>query len=67
VIFTRIAWVAGLAVFAGMCWLAVLGFPPAGPLVITAVVLVALVAGGGALRGRSTSRGPGDPGDRAPR
>jgi len=60
VIFTRIAWVAGLAVFAGLCWLAVLGFPPAGPMVVTAVVLVALIAGGSALRGRSTSRGPGD-------
>ncbi len=58
-IFTRIAWVAGLAAFAGLCWLAVLGFPPAGPLVVTAVVLVALIAGGSALRGRSAPKGPG--------
>jgi hypothetical protein len=61
VIFTRIAWVLGLAVFVGLCWLASIGFPPAAPLVVTAVVLVVLIGGGNLLRGRSPSGGSGAP------
>ncbi len=58
-VFTRIARVLGLAVFAGLCWLASVGFPPAAPLVVTAVVLVVLIGGGNVLRGRSPSGGSG--------
>ncbi len=68
-IFTRIAWVAGLAVFTAMCWLGIEGFKPVVPLIVTAVALVALIAGGNVIGGRSGSRGRGgarssDPGGR---
>ncbi len=56
-IFTRIAWVLGLAIFAAMCWLAVDGFKPVVPFLVTAVVLVALVGGGNVIGGRSSYGG----------
>jgi hypothetical protein len=61
VIFTRIAWILGIAFFGFLCWLAFAGFTPAIALVVTAVVLFALVGGGNAMRGGSTAgrqRGP---------
>ncbi len=67
-LFTRIAWLLGLAALGGLFWLAIIGFPPAAPLLITGVVLVGLVAGGSALRGRSSAgraRGSGRPPGRA--
>jgi hypothetical protein len=61
-LFTRIAWILGLAALGGLFWLATIGFPPATPLLVTGVVLVLLVGGGNALRGRSTSGRAGGPG-----
>lgn len=58
-IVTRIAWVLGIALFGFLCWLASIGFTPAVALVVTTVVLFALVAGGNALRGRSSYGGAG--------
>jgi hypothetical protein len=58
VIFTRIAWVIGLALFATLCWMALDGFSPAVPLLVTAIVIVLLVAGGNVIGGRSTPGGP---------
>ena len=52
-IFTRIAWVLGLALFAGMCWLAVDGFAPIVPFLVTAIALFVLVGGGNLIQGRS--------------
>jgi hypothetical protein len=65
VIFTRIAWVIGLALFATLCWMALDGFSPAVPLLVTTIVIVLLVAGGNLIGGRSTPGGgsrtrPGD-------
>ncbi|MGH9047831.1 MAG: hypothetical protein ACRDVW_11060 [Acidimicrobiales bacterium] len=60
-IFTRIALVVGLAVVATMCWLAIDGFKPVVPLLVTAIALVALVGGGSIVGGRS-SRGGRAPG-----
>jgi hypothetical protein len=57
VIFTRIAWLLGVAFFGFLCWLALIGFTPAIALVVTAVILFALVGGGNALRGRSSYGG----------
>jgi hypothetical protein len=57
VIFTRLAWVIGLALFAMLCWMAIDGFSPAVPLLVTAIVIVVLVAGGNAIGGRSTPGG----------
>jgi hypothetical protein len=54
VIFTRLAWVIGLALFATLCWMAIDGFSPADPLLVTAIVIVVLVAGGSLIGGRST-------------
>jgi hypothetical protein len=53
-IFTRIAWVAGLALFAAMCWLAIVGFTPVVPLLVTAVALFVLVGGGNLVNGRTS-------------
>jgi hypothetical protein len=57
VIFTRIAWVVGLALFATLCWMAIDGFSPAVPLLVTAIVIVVLVGGGNLIGGRSTPSG----------
>jgi hypothetical protein len=57
VIFTRLAWVIGLALFATLSWMAIDGFSPAVPLLVTAIVIVVLVAGGNLIGGRSTPSG----------
>jgi hypothetical protein len=57
VIFTRIAWLIGLALFATMCWMAIDGFSPVMPFLVTTIVIVVLVAGGNAIGGRSTPGG----------
>jgi hypothetical protein len=54
VIFTRIAWVVGLMVVAAMLWLAIIGFTPFIPILVTAIALLVLVGGGNYLSGRST-------------
>ncbi len=59
VIFTRIAWVIGLALFATLCWMTIDGFSPGVPLLVTTVVLVVLVAGGNLIGGRSSHGGRG--------
>jgi hypothetical protein len=59
VIFTRIAWVIGLALFATLCWMAIDGFSPVVPLLLTTVVIVVLVAGGNVIGGRSSYGGRG--------
>jgi len=59
VIFTRIAWVIGLALFATLCWMAIDGFAPAVPLLVTTVAIVLLIVGGNVIGGRSTPGGPG--------
>jgi hypothetical protein len=65
VIFTRIAWVIGLALFATLCWMTVDGFSPGVPLLVTAVVIVVLIAGGNVIGGRSSygGREPSHSGD----
>ena len=62
-IFTRLAWILGLALLAAVCWLAIAGLSPAVPLLVTGAVLVVLVGGGNFLRGRSQpgpTRGDGE-------
>lgn len=59
-IFTRIAWVIGLALFATLCWMTIDGFSPGVPLLVTSVVIVVLIAGGNLIGGRSS------PGGRSP-
>ena len=61
-IFTRVAWILGLMVVAAMLWLAIIGFTPFVPILVTAVALLILVGGGNFLNGRSTpSRSPHGP------
>jgi hypothetical protein len=56
-IFTKVAWIAGLAVFAAMCWLAIIGFSPVVPLLITAIALFVLIGGGNLVNGRASPYG----------
>jgi hypothetical protein len=59
VIVTRLAIAVGVALIAGLCWLAVDGVALAAELLITAGALVVLVAGGNWLGGRrSPPRAP---------
>ena len=53
-IVTRLSIVAGIIVFAFLCWMAIEGVADARNLVITVVALFLLIAGGNALRGRSS-------------
>jgi len=57
VIFTRIALVLGLAIVCATLWLAIIGFTPAVPLLVTAVVLLVLIGGGNLINGRSSPYG----------
>jgi len=70
-IFTRIAWVAGLLLLATMCWLAIQGLSTVVPLLVTGFVLVLLIGGGNFINGRSSPSGnggrpPGGHGDPGP-
>jgi len=51
--FTRLAWVIGLVVLAGLCTLGAIGFTSIIPVLITLAVLVVMVAGGNLLSGRA--------------
>ena len=66
-IFTRLAWLLGLALVAFVCWLAIRGLTIMVPLLVTALVLVLLIGGGAMIGGRPSPRGgrggPGRPGD----
>ena len=52
-IVTRTAQVLGILAFGGLVILAIAGFTPAVPLVVTAVALVVLIGGGNLLAGRN--------------
>ncbi len=65
-IVTRTAWVLGILAFGALVVMAIAGFGPAVPLVITAVALVALIGGGNWLagpnpHGRPPAPRPGPP------
>jgi hypothetical protein len=67
VIFTKIAWVLGLVLLTTMCWLAVTGFTPVVPFLVTTFALFALIGGGNLINGRASpygghgGRGPSEP------
>jgi hypothetical protein len=52
VIFTRIAWVAGLLLVVALCWLAIRGLTTVVPFLVTGLVLVILIGGGNVIHGR---------------
>jgi hypothetical protein len=66
-----LAFLGGLAVLAGLIFLAVAGFPGAVPILISAAALVAMIGLGGSMGGRHTPNvppmAPSDPPDRDPR
>ena len=63
-IFTRIAWLAGLVLLALLCWLAIRGLTIVVPFLVTAFVLLVLVGGGNLLGGRSSPTHGGGRGGR---
>jgi len=67
VIFTRIAWIAGLVLLAALCWLAIRGLTSAALFLLTGLVLLLLIGGGNYLNNRSSpSAGPRRPPDSRP-
>ena len=56
-IFTRAAWVPGVALVGFLCWLAVNGITQVVPLLVTAFALLALIGGGNFINGRSRPYG----------
>ena len=56
-IFTRAAWVLGVALVGFLCWLAFNGITQVVPLLVTAFALLALIGGGNFINGRSPPYG----------
>jgi hypothetical protein len=61
VIAIRIAWIGGVIVFCFVVYLAIRGVTAMVPLVVTAVVLVAMIAGGNLVSGGRPSYGRSAP------